>query len=393
MEYIAPPLTTEPDDLADEAFAFMEANIPGWLPSEGQLESWLIEAMSYQAAELADVASAVPTAIFGYFGASILGLPPDVATSAMATTTWTVKDGLGYTIPAGTLIGIPASGSDLIAFETVEDAILAAGVLSVQITCRASEPGADANGLTGDPELIDPLDFVTNVDLVGSTAGGVDAEDPDDYLNRLRELLTTLSPRPILPNDFAIIAKADPSVARATAIDLHQAGVPEDPATGPNTPIPGASADGVARCVTVAVVGYDGNAIGKPARQRVANTLDAAREVNFLVYVVDPTYTNIAVDFTITVYPNYVGADVVARVVEELEAYLSPEAFGVPPFGDQLAWINDTKVRYLEVAQVINGAEGVNYIVDLTVNGGTADVALAGSAPLPRPGAITGAFQ
>jgi hypothetical protein len=63
----------------------------------------------------------------------------------------------------------------------------------------------------------------------------------------------------------------------------------------------------------------------------------------------------------------------------------------VPPYGDQAAWINDTKVRYLEVAQVINDQEGVNYIINLTVNGGTVDVALTGTAPLAKPGVITGA--
>jgi hypothetical protein len=391
MEYITPPLTTEPDDLADEAFAYLEDRIPGWLPSEGNLETWLIEAMSQQAAELVDVASAVPTAIFIYYGSSVLNLPPHLAASASAQTHWVVRDALGYTIPQGTLIGIPASGSDLIAFETVQDAVIPAGATTIDIVCQAVEPGAEANGLTGDPELVDALDYVVDVTSTAPTAGGVDAESETDYLNRLRELLTLLSPRPILPNDFAVMAKSNPAVYRATAIDLHQAGVPEDPATGPNTPIPAASADNVERCVTVAVMGVDGLPIGKPARQDVANMLDAQREVNFLVYVVDPTYTNIDVSFTIAVYSNYSADDVVTRVVAALQDYLSPASFGVPPFGDQAIWINDTKVRYLEVAQVINETEGVNYITALTVNGGAVDVALVGTAPLPKARNIVGA--
>jgi hypothetical protein len=141
----------------------------------------------------------------------------------------------------------------------------------------------------------------------------------------------------------------------------------------------------------VAVAGADGLSIGKPARQDVANALEAQREVNFLVYVVDPTYTTIAVAFTIRVYADFTPATVVANVVAALTAYLSPNNFGVPPYGDQAAWINDTKVRYLEVAQVINDQEGVNYIINLTVNGGTVDVALTGTAPLAKPGVITGA--
>jgi hypothetical protein len=88
------------------------------------------------------------------------------------------------------------------------------------------------------------------------------------------------------------------------------------------------SADGVARCITVAVAGADGLSIGKPARQDVANALEAQREVNFLVYVVDPTYTTIAVDFTIRVYADFTPATVVANVVAALTATCRPTTSG-----------------------------------------------------------------
>jgi hypothetical protein len=70
--------------------------------------------------------------------------------------------------------------------------------------------------------------------------------------------------------------------------------------------------------------------------------------------------------------------------------YLSPANFGQVPYGDQPAWVSDTKVRYLEVAEVINRTEGVWYVASLTINGGTADVALAAPAGLPQPGTVTG---
>ena len=85
------------------------------------------------------------------------------------------------------------------------------------------------------------------------------------------------------------------------------------------------------------------------------------------------------------------GANVAASAIQAVTEYLSPANFGQVPYGDQPVWLSDTKVRYLEVAEVINRVEGVLYIVSLTINGGTADVALPGPGPLPRPGAITGA--
>jgi baseplate J-like protein len=390
-DYITPPLTTEPDDLSAEAFAYLEDRIPGWLPAPGNLETWLIESLAQLAGELMDVASAVPAEIFAYFGASLLGLPPHVATPAMSTTTWTASDDLGYTIQAGTLIGIPATGDELVGFAVQEDVVIAPGATIVAgVTVVAEDAGADANGLTGDPELIDALDYIASVTLDAPTAGGTDGEEVDDYLNRLRELLTLLSPRPILPNDFAVLAKQHAAVGRATAIDLFQAGTELDPATGADMVIPPASVTPVERCVTVVVVGEDGEPIGKPARQEIADDLDARREVNFLVYVIDPAYVTVDVAFSITVYEGYDAQAVVAQAESDVADYLSPANFGIPPFGDQLVWVADTKVRWLEVAEVINRTEGVWYIATLTINGGTADIDLPDPAGLSRAGTVDG---
>jgi hypothetical protein len=165
-DYISPPLVTEPSDLAEESFAYLEDQVDGWLPAPGNLETWLIEAISQLAGELMDVASAVPTSIFRYLGESILGLPAHASTPATTETTWTVKDALGYTIQAGTLVGIPASGDVLLAFEVAADTVIPAGNTSVAgVTIVAQDDGTDGNGLAGQPQLIDALDWVTAVTL------------------------------------------------------------------------------------------------------------------------------------------------------------------------------------------------------------------------------------
>jgi hypothetical protein len=380
-EYIDPPITTEPDDLAEDAFAYLEAAIPEWLPAPGNLETWLVEAVAQLGGELMDVASAVPTSIFRYYGATVLGLPPNEAQSATGTTTWTANDAAGYTIEAGTLVGIRAAGDELLPFEVQSETVIApGGTTAVGVIVVAVDPGTDANGLTANPEIIDPLDWVASIVLTGApamTSGGVDAETDDEYLTRLHELLTLLSPRPILPNDFAVLARTVAGVGRSTAIDLYNPGPP--------------IATNVPRCVTVVVAGDDGNPVSATAKSNVDALLQSLREVNFLVFVIDPTYTNIAVTFTFTVYATYDAPTVEAAAEAAVTDYLSPANFGRPPYGDDPGvWIADTKVRYLEVAEVINRVEGVWYIASLTVNGGTVDVALPGPGPLPRPGAIAG---
>ena len=163
-EYISPPLVTEPADLADEAFAYLEAQVEGWLPAPGNLETWLIESLAQLAGELMDVASAVPTSIFRYYGATILNLPALEAVPATTTTTWTVRDALGYTILAGTVVGIPASGDTLLGFEVAQDTPIPAGqTTATGVVIVAQDAGADGNGLSGAAEIVDALDWVVSV--------------------------------------------------------------------------------------------------------------------------------------------------------------------------------------------------------------------------------------
>jgi len=156
----------------------------------------------------------------------------------------------------------------------------------------------------------------------------------------------------------------------------------------------------VPRCVTVVIVDANGNACSQAVKNEVDALLQSEREVNFLVFVADPTYTTVDVHFDVHSYPGYDPADVRARVIDALTGFLSPQNWGVPPYGDTSArsWINDTKVRYLEVAEQINNVDGVHYIVDFTTNisgqaAGRVDLTLTGVAPLPRPGVIDGTVE
>jgi hypothetical protein len=385
MTYVPVPVETDPSDLAEDAFAYLEEQVPGWLPSPGNLEAWLIEALAQTAGELRTLAALVPDAIFAYYGESILGLPPYEAVAATASTTWTAVDASGYTVDAGTLVGVvPPASTDTYAFQVVEAFTIPPGqTVKAAVTVEAVEVGSGSSGLTGDVEQLDALDFIETVTLDGPTSGGVDAESTDAYLDRLSDLLTLLSPRPILPQDFAVLAQRGVAgVARATAIDLYKLDT-----NTPNTP----------RCVTVVVVDENGAACSPTVKAEVDALLQSEREVNFLAYVGDPSYTQIDVTYAVTSYPGFDTADVKARVDAALAAYLSPASWGVPPYGDTSgrSWINAPKVRYLELAEVVNAVEGVHYINTLTfgVHGGalgTADVTMPGIAPLPTTGTLSG---
>ena len=111
-------------------------------------------------------------------------------------------------------------------------------------------------------------------------SGGTEDETSDDYLARLAEALTILAPRPILPNDFAVLARQVPGVGRATAIDLYQ------PATadgGYGTPRGSERRRRTCRAASPSsITAADGAAPPTTLMQEVFNLLDGNREVNFL---------------------------------------------------------------------------------------------------------------
>lgn len=225
--YIGVPIETNPITLLERVYSYIQAHVPGWTPAEGNLDVWLAEALTAEASEIADTASRVPDSIFRYFGQSLMGLPPITATTATTTTTWTMIDNAGHTIPAGTQVGIRNDAGDLIAFYVVNEVVVPNGntvTAAGAVTISALIAGADGSSLGspgGPVELIDILDYVSSITMVAATINGVDAESDADYLNRLVEQFRLLTITPVLPSEFAALAKSVSGVYRAVAIDLY----------------------------------------------------------------------------------------------------------------------------------------------------------------------------
>jgi uncharacterized phage protein gp47/JayE len=385
-EYLDIPFESDPDALAQEGFDYLQAQIPNWQPAEGNFDVWLIRAIGRIAAEVQDIATSVPTTIFRYAGANLFNLPPIDALPAVGQTTWTMADNAGYTIPAGTTVGVKLSGDTLIAFQTVEDVIIPPGSTATaagEVQIQAVNPGSEGTGLTSaiGIELIDSLANVNTIVLTDPTTGGIDAETDEEYLNRLTLELTLLTPRPIIPSDFSALALSVPGVHRALALDGY------DPNTG--------TFDNE-RMIAMALLDEDGEEVSADIQLAVFSLLDSSREVNFVVSIMDPTYTAVDVTYAVKTEPTFTDVDDVnSRVAIAIEDYLNPANWGLPSTGDSIEWIPEDTVRYLKLGEVINNVQGVRYIISLDVglSGGAqtaTDQILPGAAPLPTPGTIAG---
>lgn len=383
--YIEPPIETDPDALATLAFDHLQDEIPGWVPNDGNLETILIESNAQMAAEVRDVASAVPTSIFRRLG-ELHGIEPLEATSASVVTTWTMINNAGYTIAAGTFVGIRTAGDVLVPFAVTQDYVINPGSNSRNdILVIAVNPGESSSGLgapAGPVELITARADVTSITQNAITTGGVDAETDDEYLDRFTQRLRLLSPRPILPTDFALLAQDNAAVERALALDGYN-------------PVGGTF--GNERMVAVAVVDAAGEPLSAPVKAAIDAALQAEREITFVVNMIDPTYTTIDVNVALKARAGYQLSDVETRVEAELASYLSPANWGYQEAqgdtGEPVLWAQTSTVRWLELVALVNNVAGVDYVTTLTQRTGAAafaaaDIALTGAAPLTRPGVM-----
>jgi hypothetical protein len=376
------PDSTTREDIQDRIIERIQTRWPDWEPSDAQLETWLIEELAGQISDLYQVMGDIAAEWAMYFGETILNLPRNEALNATADSTWTMAGGGTYTVPEGTQVGI-ANGLDLVTFETAAETTISG---TGTIPLRATEAGTQANNLDGTVTLIDPLAYVDQVTLDAPTAGGIDAETMDQYLPRLVELLQLMSPRPILPRHFEVLARQY-GAYRAVAIE----GLDPDEDTTGN-----------ALTMTVAVMDEEGQPLDTGTstaygtKTFIQTQFEQQLMANSVLHIIDPDYTTIDVTATVVSLDGYDHATVTAAVQAALTGYFTPINWGRREGTGQVptTWVNTTTVRYLEIAEQINRVPGVDYIDTLTFKKtggslGTADITLDGYVPLTEPGTIS----
>jgi hypothetical protein len=379
--YVEPGIETAASLVEEEILDGLAERLPGWVPSDAHVETALAGTLAPQIAENRELASEVLRSIFRYWASQFVGIPTVEASFAQGSSTWTVIDAAGYLVPAGALVTIRSDTGEEVAFAVREDVTIAPGATTTAaggVLLDAEIEGAAGSGLAGTVRPVDSMPFVNTITLVGQTTGGVDAEDPDLYLDRASARLALLSDTPILPEDFAILARDVAGVGRSLALDGYN---------------PANATSNNERMVTVALVDAAGAAVPTSVSALVKALLESRREVNFVVNVIGPTFATIAVAFTAVAYPGYDLAAVDLQAEAAVAEYLSPARWGARTLGDLVSgvpWSDEPVVRVSEVSAAINAVDGVHYVATLTLNGGTADVVMPGPAALASPGVISG---
>lgn len=389
--YIFDPIVSDPDALQQEAYDFIQARWPGWDPNESNLETWLIGACARMVSEAAMVASDVPSSIVRYLGETVMGFPPVDSTSAVVGSTWTLRTNpAGRTIESGTLVGIEDADLNIVLFEVVTPVTVGVGDLETdagQVSLRARDEGIGGNALGGDlveAINVESLSWVDTILLTGSTAGGSDGESDEEYLDRLSAYLTLLTPRPILPRDFELLSK---NIARTQGASIRVMSIDGyNPADG--------SFDNERMITLSVVVDETGDDVPPSLISEIDDQLQELREVNFLIYIVDPTRTAVDVTATVVKKPGTNPVTVQAEVEAAIESFLGSANWGDDIDTSGREWNRVDVVRHQDLSTVINNVLGAEYWTTLTIglNGGSqlpSDHNLPGDAPLAEPGVIS----
>ena len=205
-----------------------------------------------------------------------------------------------------------------------------------------------------------PAGSVTAVPTVGGVKvtnplpadGGMDAASLADALDAIPAAVHRRD-RAVTMADFGDLAREVTGVARAEPLPL----------THPDTPA--VSAAGVVSVVIFPAEDLttpDAPLPGLGLLRRVAQYLDERRLVTTELYVIPPTYREVAVAVGLVVRPGY-QVDAVRRWVDLLlHQYLSP----LPPYGpDGGGWPLGRTVRRAELEAVVVQVEGVEYATGL----------------------------
>ena len=360
------------DDDLDAAVARLEAAFDGWTYDRHSLEAAALATNVLSVWTLKQLAANVPAEVLKVIGEKIWGVPPVAAAAASVASTWTFPDTAGHIIEAGTEVEL-VDGDRSARFTVAADVTITAGSSATavgEVVLQAVDAGETGNDFPAQTaNLVDALAGPPVVETIAATDGGVDAEDDDTYQARLVEELRVPG-APILEDDFAVRARSVAGVHRAVAVKGYN---PAD-STYDN--------EGM---VTVAVVAEDGTAVAPSVLSDVEDLLedDDRRIVNVDVHVVDPDFTAVNVVFVGVSKAGYDAATVEAAAEAAVADFLDPAVWGAVD-GDT-DWSNRTVVRHQDVSAVLNAVDGFDHWTTLELNGGTADVTLAGPAPLPDP--------
>lgn len=374
MTFIQPDIVDDEDQVAEGILSGVADRIDGFSPTDGHLEPPISEATAVAIATAVVVLKDTVLDAYLGFGQRILGIPRGAAAVATAVSTWTVDATQLTTIFAGTEVQLTGTDGQTRFFIVREDTPVTPGPTPANTTVtgvllEAVEAGPDSNGATN-PAKSEVLVGGLSVSIDAPAAGGADAEDPEVYAGRAADRAQRMHTIPITPSDHAAFATDVAVVARAVAINRL------DPAS-PGVDTPGDLA--------LYIVDAAGDPLSAPDKTTVSDYFTALeRPLNVVLHLADPDYVTVTVAATVRATADADQTDLQTRVADAITARVDKATWDADPAAPGgWAKVRATQLSVFDVSAAIDDIDGVASVESVTLNGGTAPVALPAPVSIP----------
>lgn len=369
------PIATDAASVRQEIHDELFSRLPGLALLPTSPVTHLAGAISVVDAEARDALQARIRSEFMSLLGDLFRVVRSDGAPAASSLTVTALDALGHVLPAPVSVSLGD-----VRMETTQDIVIPVGSTSASVPIATVEWSSAANGATASSAT--PVELDTAADWLAESnavvldaplSGGADPETDTAYGVRLIDELSILSPAPILPRSYAVLAKRVPSVAYAWCRRTYNG------ATG---------TDGVAGHVTVWVAGADGRSPGETAIDAVDAEIRPKLMDNVVLHVLPPTI--VPVDVTAAVRPRYgwAGADAIAAGDAQLRRVLSPVEWCQPSYGDAVNPTPATLVHANELVARLDEVDAIEVPETVEIGDGSSLSMTLGFGELPEPGDI-----
>lgn len=362
------PFDVSDQEIVDTAIAAARLNLPGWVPREGHAEVMLIESLALEIAEAIVAVNRLPGAVVQAI-LLLAGVDRDYGAAPVTSAIFEMGDTLGHEVPGGTRLYLPLDDGSTVTFLVEPPGLsIPAGQSAGTVSIIGDAFTASANGVQAGNVLVpaDPLPFIESVTLGSNVADGRDPETDDQWRDRGVARLSRLSDALVLPRHFEAAAIERPEVSRAVAIDLF------DPTSGTGVPgdYPGH--------ITVAVLGPDGTELSPESLDAIEQDLEARAVAILDVHVINVAVVAVDVGAEVHLLPGMDAGVTIEAIEQAIRAYLSP-----------LTWQWGGVIRRNELISLVDRVEGVDYVIDVSIDGQPGDHVIPGATALPIAGEVS----